>query len=936
MQRMFWQILMSWLLLVPSGSGQSQTIEDGHLDLRSWNFDENPSLPLRGIWEFYWSQLYTPNDFISSIPEGRERIQVPGSWALVTDHPTFGVATYRLHVQLKEPRELALHSPWILASSQIYIDGVLIESLGRIGRQREPGTGQTYVRDDFWVFKPKQASFDIIIQVANHESMMSGFPHAPSLGTPKAIKLSYQMEIALALALIGSFMLMGIYHLCLFALRTQVRSTLYFGLACISIGLYIFGAEGSVVATFLPDIEYPTRLRLILTWMLFGPMFIYFARDLFPRYFFSQRLAHAYTALSVSVWLYFWFADITEIRWKFYVYQAISAVMILYTMVAVIRAVRNREDGAWIFALGVCVMAVTGVHDLLRAVIDSRPLFGLGLLAFIIGQSFLLARRFSKAFTDLAHSEHQIRQLNENLEALVEEKTRDIRSILDHIQLGIFAITPPGRSIHKDYSRYLQTIFKQTDFTGLDAASLLFHGSHLTSDEQSQATQALDAMLGEPSLAFELNSSALPHETHYAASDGALRVLDLTWHPVVSGHDIIEKILVTTRDVTQLRALEEKAHDREEELQFIQEILNISPEAFYRFIQNCQEFLNENRKLVNSRSIQLRDMEALKVLFINMHTLKGAARSLYLKKITRIFHDVEQYYAILQKDRDAPWDIERMNRDLDEAHDMLATYESINRNKLGRRGSDEGLVEIATPELAAFYRNIQAAASGADAKSRAAMESLQAFLFPLVFRPLQDMLNEIVQCTDALARDLRKAPPQVFIEAEGFHTETPTDNILRRIFVHILRNTMDHGIEEPSIRQMHGKSEAGTIQIRVSQDDGFVKILYQDDGQGLNLERLSVVAQSQGLIPHDAGFSDLQRADLIFRSGLSTAKQISDISGRGVGMDAVRKYLEAVGGRIHIHLLDRDARSAGRPFFFEILLPDTLFVSTPQPINAAA
>ncbi|MDQ3235329.1 MAG: ATP-binding protein, partial [Pseudobdellovibrionaceae bacterium] len=411
---------------------------------------------------------------------------------------------------------------------------------------------------------------------------------------------------------------------------------------------------------------------------------------------------------------------------------------------------------------------------------------------------------------------------------------------------------------------------------------------------------------------------------------------DLTWHPVVSGHDIIEKILVTTRDVTQLRALEEKAHDREEELQFIQEILNISPEAFYRFIQNCQEFLNENRKLINSRSIQLRDMEALKVLFINMHTLKGAARSLYLKKITRIFHDVEQYYAILQKDRDAPWDIERMNRDLDEAHDMLATYESINRNKLGRRGSDEGLVEIATPELAAFYRNIQAAAAGADAKSRAAMESLQAFLFPLVFCPLQDMLNEIVQCTDALAKDLRKAPPQVFIEAEGFHTEPPTDNILRRIFVHILRNTMDHGIEEPSIRQMHGKSEAGTIQIRVSQDDGFVKILYQDDGQGLNLERLSAVAQSQGLIPHDAGFSDLQRADLIFRSGLSTAKQISDISGRGVGMDAVRKYLEAVGGRIHIHLLDRDARSAGRPFFFEILLPDTLFVSTPQPINSAA
>jgi HPt (histidine-containing phosphotransfer) domain-containing protein/PAS domain-containing protein len=924
-----YKFLLCILLLNPFASALGQSIQEGLLDLRSWDFDQEPLIPLRGSWEFHWSQLLTPEDFAKGRAEARAWIKVPGSWSLVSEHPTFGVATYRLRVLLSEPRPLALHAPWILSSSKIFIDGVLIEALGRVGWQREPGTGQSYVRDDIWSFTPTRTEFDIIIQVSNHESMMAGMPHAPTLGTARAIQLSYQRELSLALALFGSFMLMGLYHLCLFALRTQERSTLYFGLNCIAVGLYVFGAEGTVVATWLPNVEYPLRLRLILSWMLAAPAFLYFTRELFPAYF-PKLLVQAYSLLSLGLFAYFWLADITAIRGAFYIYQAITGILLLYGLRVFLQILKNREEGGRIFLIGLTTLAVTGIHDLLRAVIDSRPLVGFGLLVFIICQSFLLARRFSHAFTDLARSEQKIRQLNEDLERRVEEKTRDIRSILEHIQLGIFAITGPGRSIHKDHSRYLGTLFRRKEFTGLDAAELLFENSHLSSDERSQATQALDAMLGEPALAFELNCAALPLETLYT-EQGTTRIVDLNWHPVIDSHDTIEKILVTSRDVTHLRALEDDANDRKEELQFIQELLNVTPEAFHRFLQNCQEFMAENRKLVNSRSIALRDMEALKVLFINMHTLKGAARSLYLKKITRIFHDVEEYYAVLQKDPSAHWDVERMNRDLDEADRVLSTYESINFNKLGRRPTEEGQTIMPTADLIGIYQTLQTLGATLPDAECERVQALQSQLLPLLYRPLQDILEDIASCTSMLARDLHKPQPQLTIMATGYSTDARTETLLRRIFIHILRNSMDHGIEDAATRLEQGKSEAGLISIAAQQDQGFVHIQYQDDGQGLNLSRLHELALGQGLIPDDSVLAPEKQAELIFCSGLSTAKQLNDISGRGMGMDAVKKYLEEVGGQIHIRLLNKDARGPGHPFVLDIRLPGTFFIQALEP-----
>jgi two-component system chemotaxis sensor kinase CheA len=118
--------------------------------------------------------------------------------------------------------------------------------------------------------------------------------------------------------------------------------------------------------------------------------------------------------------------------------------------------------------------------------------------------------------------------------------------------------------------------------------------------------------------------------------------------------------------------------------------------------------------------------------------------------------------------------------------------------------------------------------------------------------------------------------------------------------LHLLRNAIDHGIEEPAARQAAGKPRAGRIALAARREGEAVLVELSDDGRGLDPVRLRQVARERGFMEPAAieALEDAAALDLVFRSGFSTANAVTDISGRGVGMDAVRAAVEAMGGRI--------------------------------------
>ncbi|MBF0240428.1 MAG: hypothetical protein HQM12_22215 [SAR324 cluster bacterium] len=143
--------------------------------------------------------------------------------------------------------------------------------------------------------------------------------------------------------------------------------------------------------------------------------------------------------------------------------------------------------------------------------------------------------------------------------------------------------------------------------------------------------------------------------------------------------------------------------------------------------------------------------------------------------------------------------------------------------------------------------------------------------------------------------------------------------------MHIIRNSIDHGIESPEKRIQKGKSSQGKIQFFVELENQYVVIKISDDGAGLNLIRLRQKAVESGIVTDPSQLTDEATTNMIFYSGISTAEKVSDISGRGVGMDAVKRFLQDKGGDVSIVLEDQ-GNEIGRRFSLELKLPSTFTI----------
>ena len=138
--------------------------------------------------------------------------------------------------------------------------------------------------------------------------------------------------------------------------------------------------------------------------------------------------------------------------------------------------------------------------------------------------------------------------------------------------------------------------------------------------------------------------------------------------------------------------------------------------------------------------------------------------------------------------------------------------------------------------------------------------------------------------------------------------------------LHMIRNSMDHGIESPEKREAAGKSPTGTLHLRAYHQGGNIVVEIEDDGAGLNKERILQKAIERGLTAANAPHTDEEIFNFIFAAGFSTAEKITDLSGRGVGLDVVRRNIEKLRGRIDI------SSSAGKGTLFKITLPLTLAI----------
>ncbi|WP_341325959.1 chemotaxis protein CheA [Methylotuvimicrobium sp. KM2] len=202
---------------------------------------------------------------------------------------------------------------------------------------------------------------------------------------------------------------------------------------------------------------------------------------------------------------------------------------------------------------------------------------------------------------------------------------------------------------------------------------------------------------------------------------------------------------------------------------------------------------------------------------------------------------------------------------------------------------------------------------------------LQESVMNIRMLPISFVFSRFPRLVHDLSSKLGK---KIELQLIGEHTEVDKTvvELISDPLVHLVRNSLDHGIETPDERIAAGKQETGTVTLEAYHRGGNIVIEVSDDGRGLDKDKLRAKALEKGLIQDDAVLSDKQTYELIFMPGFSTAEQLTDVSGRGVGMDVVRRNIQSLGGNIDI------VSQLGKGSTMAIYLPLTLAILDGQSV----
>jgi len=205
---------------------------------------------------------------------------------------------------------------------------------------------------------------------------------------------------------------------------------------------------------------------------------------------------------------------------------------------------------------------------------------------------------------------------------------------------------------------------------------------------------------------------------------------------------------------------------------------------------------------------------------------------------------------------------------------------------------------------------------------------LQDSVMRIRMLPISFTFNRLPRMVRDISLQLGK---QVQLELSGENTELDK-TVMEKIsdpMVHLIRNALDHGIEMPEVRKAAGKPELGTIALNAFHQGGSIVIEMRDDGGGIDTERLLAKARGNGLVGESELLTQDQKLELLFAPGLSTSEQVSDLSGRGVGMDVVRRNIQELNGSVEV------STEIGKGSKFRIRLPLTLAILDGQLVTVA-
>ncbi len=505
-----------------------------------------------------------------------------------------------------------------------------------------------------------------------------------------------------------------------------------------------------------------------------------------------------------------------------------------------------------------------------------------------------LARDFAHMRDSVREKIGIIEQQNFSLEqkvqdrtAQLEQKTKELTAVFSSLQEGIVTFSRTQK-LDPQPSPYLLEIFGISSVEGRSLGELLF--GEQKSDAAAQCLSALDAILGSSDLNYDFNRFLLPRD-HMITVNGRMRMLDLSWSPVISDAGTVEKMVLCVRDITEIQAVRALARSNQETVRCLQELMSCEANTYNLFFDALPGRISNIREL-----ILLNSQESVRDAMRSLHTIKGNSRTFGFSALSDKTHEIE---GLLKEDLQGTpilRDNQKIMKQLIRLQEIYQQYQDV-RYKVLKIAQSE--IKITFGDLIdEFLKELQGQ------ESPAAHELSRRLKGVFGQQDLRMALESMGQSAlPSIARDCLKPIPTLRVQGDNIYLLADRLTLLSDVFMHLFRNSMDHGIEAPMERDRMHKNPQGQIDITVQQLNNQLEIIYQDDGHGLDLARTRDVMIKHGMLPAGTEPSRQQLQDAIFADGFSTAEKVTAVSGRGVGMSAVRSMIQHDGGSIECEIL---------------------------------
>ncbi len=404
-----------YFLLIRTQTADPVKLKNGVLDLSGWNFQTDGPLKLDGEWEFYWKTFLRPVDFTEQNVLTRELIQVPGLWnkhpAIQGLEPGKGFATYRLKItNLAKTGLYAIKIPDINTSYELWIDNQLIASNGFVSDNPIQAIPQYLPK--VAVFALENNHLNITVNVSNFQYSLGGVWKSLILGTESQISQKRENRKAFELFLVGTLLVMGIYHLGLYFLGKKEYAMLYFGLFCLLImGRTLMTGERLFIEAF-PGFNWQWALKMELIPVFWGPViFLLFLQSLYPVEVNKRVLTVTLiTEIVGSMTLFLLSPDSFEPI--FVTFQVILILVSTYCFFVLMLAFKRNRIGADFLVAGYIVLFFSIINDVMYSqfIIESDYIVPFGLIFFVLF-AFALQKKFVQAEIALKISEEKNKAL---------------------------------------------------------------------------------------------------------------------------------------------------------------------------------------------------------------------------------------------------------------------------------------------------------------------------------------------------------------------------------------------------------------------------------------------------------------------------------------------------------------------------------------------